>query len=214
MTPAVYRGNPFVIEVGIAYGGDQPADQPIHVLRFANRVPLLFQQGACASTKAAISTSWRAYGFSQSQEALPVGPATIVLHIASVWVPYTSESKEAIAHYPEIIKEMKLALQDAGRKLAMYVNKKRRMQAEGKKRDYIEIFIPHVADALKVLLGKEADQEKIKENLRELLEKHRGTLEEMEFDASKNVEYDEAFAKLGRKKESDEESEGEQEEEE
>ena len=213
-TPAVYRGNPFVIEVGIAYGGDQPADQPIHVLRFANRVPLLFQQGACASTKAAISTSWRAYGFSQSQEALPVGPATIVLHIASVWVPYTSESKEAIAHYPEIIKEMKLALQDAGRKLAMYVNKKRRMQAEGKKRDYIEIFIPHVADALKVLLGKEADQEKIKENLRELLEKHRGTLEEMEFDASKNVEYDEAFAKLGRKKESDEESEGEQEEEE
>ena len=213
-TPAVYRGNPFVIEVGIAYGGDQPADQPIHVLRFANRVPLLFQQGACASTKAAISTSWRAYGFSQSQEALPVGPATIVLHIASVWVPYTSESKEAIAHYPEIIKEMILALQDAGRKLAMYVNKKRRMQAEGKKRDYIEIFIPHVADALKVLLGKEADQEKIKENLRELLEKHRGTLEEMEFDASKNVEYDEAFAKLGRKKESDEESEGEQEEEE
>ena len=175
-SPAVYRGNPFVIEVGIAYGGAQPADQPIRLMRFANRVPLLFQQGACASSKSAISTAWRSYGFSQSQGALPIGPATVIIHIASVWVPYTSESKEAIAHYPEIIKEMKLALQECGRKLAQYVNKKHRIQSESKKRDYIEIFIPHVSSALKELLGKEADQEKVKEILKELLEKHRGVL--------------------------------------
>jgi len=212
-SPAVYRGNPFVIEVGVAYGGDQKADGSIRVMRFANRVPLLFQQGACAANAAVISTAWRSYGFSQSQGALPIGPATIVIHIASVWVPFTSESKEAIAHYPEIIKEMKLALQEAGRKLASYVNKKKKIQSEGKKRDYIEMFIPHVAEALKELLGKEADQEKVKEILKELLEKHRGELEDMEFDPSKNTEYDAEFAKIGRDEEPEEGSEEKNEEE-
>ena len=83
---------------------------------------------------------------------MPIGPMTLVVHIASVWVPFTSESKEAIAHYPEIIKEIKLALQEIGRKLASYVSKKRRIQFEGKKRDYIEMFIPHVGEALKELI--------------------------------------------------------------
>ena len=58
--PAVYRGNPFLIEVGLAYGGELPADEPIRVCRFANRVPLLYQQGACAITKAVMSTDWKA----------------------------------------------------------------------------------------------------------------------------------------------------------
>src|SRR3989338_4680732 len=115
--PNVYRGNPFIVEAGIAYGGGQPGDKTINMLRFANRVPLLYQQGACVSNKAATLTNWRSYGLSQSQNALPIGPCTLVVHIASVWVPFTSESKEAIAHYPEILKEMKLALQDCGRKL-------------------------------------------------------------------------------------------------
>src|SRR3989344_1619009 len=89
----------------------------ITVLRFANKVPLLYQPGACAFTKAVLSTNWKPYGLKQSNGSLPVGPVTILLHIASVWVPFTSESKEALAHYPEIIKEIKLALQDVGRKM-------------------------------------------------------------------------------------------------
>ena len=120
---------------------------------------------------------------------------TVVVHIASVWVPFTSESKEAIAHYPEIIKEIKLALQECGRKLASYVGKKRRLQFEGKKRDYIKMFIPHVGEALKELLKlTDKDEKNIEELLEEILEKKRGEMEEIE---AKNLEYDEEFAKIG-----------------
>ncbi|MBU1703815.1 MAG: DNA topoisomerase VI subunit B, partial [Nanoarchaeota archaeon] len=172
--PSVYRGNPFIVEAGIAYGGEQSAEGSVNVLRFANRVPLLYQQGACAVNKSIVGTNWRPYGLNQSSGSLPQGPVTILVHIASVWVPFTSESKEAIAHYPEIIKEIKLALQECGRKLATYVHKKKRIHAESKKRDYIQIFIPHVAEALKEILGKEVDEDKVKLLLKEVLEKQRG----------------------------------------
>lgn len=194
--PNVYRGNPFIVEAGIAYGGEQNAEESVHLLRYANRVPLLYQQGACAITKSVLNTMWRNYGLSQSRGALPIGPVTIVVHIASVWVPFTSESKEAIAHYPEIIKEIKLVLQECGRKLASYVNKKRRIQFEGKKRDYIQMFIPHVGKALKELLNlKEKDEKKVEKLLGEILEKKRGELEQVE---AENLEYDEEFAKIGK----------------
>lgn len=199
-SPSVYRGNPFVIEAGIAYGGNQDAEGSIRILRFANRVPLQYQQGACAVTKSIIGTAWRNYGLSQSQGALPVGPCTVVVHIASVWVPFTSESKEAIAHYPEIIKEVKLALQECGRKLASYVRKKKSIHAESERRDYIETFIPHVSAALKELIGFGAkDEERAKILLKEILEKHRGKLEDVSFDPSKNQEFDEEFV-LAKKK--------------
>jgi len=205
--PNVYRGNPFIVEAGIAYGGEQNAEESVHLLRYANRVPLLYQQGACAITKSVLNTRWRNYGLSQSRGALPIGPVTIVVHIASVWVPFTSESKEAIAHYPEIIKEIKLVLQECGRKLASYVSKKRRIQFEGKKRDYIQMFIPHVGEALKELLNlKESDEKKTEKLLAEILEKKRGELEKVE---TENLEYDEEFAKIGK---GGTEEEGEEEE--
>src|SRR3989338_6646953 len=159
--PEVYRGNPFIVEAAIAYGGEHNPEESMKLLRYANRVPLLYQQGACAVTRSVINTVWRNYGLSQSRGALPVGPVTLVVHIASVWVPFPSESKEAIAHYPEIIKEIKLALQECGRKLASYVGKKRRLQFEGKKRDYIKMFIPHVGEALKELLKLTDKDEKM-----------------------------------------------------
>ncbi|MDM7916930.1 MAG: DNA topoisomerase VI subunit B, partial [Candidatus Eisenbacteria bacterium] len=113
--PTVYRGNPFLIEAGIAWGADLPADEPITLYRYANRVPLLYQRSACAMTKATIAVDWRKYQIQQPKGALPVGPAILLVHIASAWVPFTSESKEAIAHYPEILKEIRLALQECGR---------------------------------------------------------------------------------------------------
>ncbi len=198
-SPTVYRGNPFVIEAGIAYGGDQPGDHAVRMLRFANRVPLLYQQGACAITKSTIATGWRSYGLSQSRNALPVGPATIIVHIASVWVPFTSESKESIAHYPEIMKEIRLALQDVGRKLSSYVHKKKRILAESKKRGHIETFMPIIADSLKDLLGlKDDDKDKIEEYLSVILEHTRGNLEDTTFDPSKNLDYDKELASIGR----------------
>jgi len=188
--PSVYRGNPFIIECAIAYGGELPTEGPARVMRYANRVPLLYQQGACAITKSIITTNWKAYGLQQSGNSLPIGPIVIIVHLASVWAPFTSEAKEAIAHYPEIIKEMKLALQECGRKLYLYVGKKRRLHDELKRKSYIEIYIPYVAEALKDLLKLDTREEtKIKENLKEMLE--RKEEEEVE-EAPKEVEKDEA----------------------
>ncbi len=152
-SPEVYRGIPFVVEVALAYGGDQVGDQQIRLLRFANRVPLLYQQSGCASFKSVIQTNWKPYGLQQSQNAMPVGPLTVGIHLASVWPPFTSEAKEAIAHYPEIIKEIKLGLQECGRKLGMYVNKKKRVNLERDRVSLFERYIPEVADALAQLSG-------------------------------------------------------------
>jgi DNA topoisomerase-6 subunit B len=170
-SPSVYRGIPFVIEVAMAYGGKQPADSSVKLLRFANRVPLLYQQGACASTKSVTQTNWRSYGLNQSQGSMPIGPLTIVVSLVSVWPPFTSEAKEAIAHYPEIIKEMKLALQEAGRKIASYVNKKRKVAAQQERVSIFENYIPEVADVLSRLSGTSKD--KIAQGMKKMLEKNR-----------------------------------------
>mgnify|MGYP006279251243 CR=1 FL=1 len=207
-SPAVYRGNPFVIEVGMAYGGELKSDGAIKIMRYANRVPLLYQQGACAVTKSVTSNTWRSYGLNQSKGNIPTGPMVLAVHIASVWVPFTSESKEAVANYPEIIKEIKLGIQECGRKLSRYVAKKKKIQDESKKRGYIKKYIPHVSNALKSILElKEADAEEVKENLAVVLEDTRGKLEDMSFDPSKNTEYDEEFARIGRGEESEDDEE-------
>lgn len=151
--PAVYRGNPFVIEVGVAYGGQLPADQPITVLRFANKVPLLYQQGACGITEAITETNWKSYGLQQSGNSIPAGPAVVLVHMASVWVPFTSEAKEALAHYPEIMKEIKLAVQECGRKLSIYVNKKHHAQRQLERANLFEAYIPEIVDSLAALTG-------------------------------------------------------------
>src|SRR5262247_2070432 len=224
--PAVYRGNPFLIEVGLAYGGASPAQkvtletltemlsesdarsvrqfllttfdgmgaagtekilseanigsrqttaklskdevaqlhsamknvnltegQTMQVLRYANRVPLQFQPAACAITQAVIANNWRAYGLTQARGQLPVGPVTVMVHMASVWVPFTSESKEAIASYPEIMKELRLALQAVGRKLAIYLNRRNRVKQEGERREVFLRYLGEVASAVASIKG-------------------------------------------------------------
>jgi len=193
--PAVYRGNPFLVEAALAYGckvgvdtgqngsdedesdagsNKEEKDQLMRLVRFANRVPLLYQQSACATYKAVLDVNWRGYGLSQSRGALPSGPILLMIHIASVWVPFTSESKEAVAHYPEIIKEIKLAVQECGRKLGMHVRRQRRIKDEMVKRGYIEIYLPHIGQALKdILTLKDPQVEKLVEKLKVTLEKSR-----------------------------------------
>jgi len=172
--PAVYRGNPFQVEVGVAYGGELKSDEVCRIMRFANRVPLLYQQSACAVTRAVCSLGWRAYGVQQSGNQLPVGPLAVAVHMASVWVPFTSESKEAVAHYPEILKEIKLALQECGRALGRYVKRRRREADAARKRQYIEKYIPHIGVALKEILSLSGRQEKTVVNkLEDILERSR-----------------------------------------
>jgi DNA topoisomerase-6 subunit B len=173
-TPSVYRGNPFQVEVGIAWGGAQPAEELATLHRYANRVPLQYQQGACAITKAVLQTNWRAYGLQQSRGALPTGPLTILVHIASVWVPFTSESKEAVAGYDEILYELRLALQDAGRRLGRFLRRGQREMDAARKRAYIEKYIPHIGIALREILGlSEREERKIVDTLTDTLERSR-----------------------------------------
>ncbi len=183
---AAYRGNPFQIEVAIAYGRpggtsieiDESGhmhrrtsppggaaeqlmarqDEPVYLLRFANRVPLLFQQSSCAITKAVLQTNWRSYGLQQPKGALPIAPMAIMVHVASVWVPYTSESKEAIQPYPEILKEIRLGLQHCGRQLAHYLHRETRLRLEYDKRAYIEKYLPHIGIALQDILALSDDE--------------------------------------------------------
>lgn len=237
--PAVYRGNPFQIEVGLAYGGTpanyrvpketlsellQQSDartlrqflattfdgigldaadrlleagklrrrvspgkltpqeldklhevllkvnlndrQTMNIYRYANRVPLQFQAGACAATQTIVQTNWRAYGLSQSRGNLPNAPVTIMVHIASVWVPFTSESKEAIAAYPEIQKELRLALQSVGRQLGTFMRRRQRAKQEGQRRNIFLRYLKEVANAVSQI--NQTDEKTLYERLVEM----------------------------------------------
>ena len=193
--PAVYRGNPFIIEAGLAYGKgpEEAADKPerpkmplaegeqqeddnelANVIRYANRVPLLYQQSACATFKAALDTSWRNYGVSQSRGALPAGPMVIFVHMASVWVPFTSESKEAIADYDEIRKEIKLALQECGRRLGVFLRRREHAKSEFRRRNIFELYIEEVVEACSRLKGGKLAKEKLKNQLQKIAKKRTG----------------------------------------
>jgi DNA topoisomerase-6 subunit B len=192
--PAVYRGNPFVIEAGLAYGkgpdqpgkaeraavplaeGEQHEDESelATVIRYANRVPLLYQQSACATFKAVLDTSWRNYGVPQSRGALPAGPMVVFVHMASVWVPFTSESKEAIADYDEIRKEIKLALQECGRRLGVFLRRRERAKSEFRRRNIFELYIEEVVEACSRLKGGKIAKEKLKEQLQKIATKRTG----------------------------------------
>ncbi len=172
--PSVYRGNPFQIEVAAAYGGKMPMEELAQLLRLANRVPLLYQQSACATAKSVLQTAWKNYGIQQSKGALPTGPLMIAIHMASVWVPFTSESKEAVASYPEIIREIKLALQECGRRLDAYIRRGARDAEAKRKKDYIRSYLPHIGIGLREILGfKQTDEKKVLGLLTDILEKER-----------------------------------------
>jgi len=205
--PAVYRGNPFVIEAGLAYGrgleqeeekkeskeskekketkekkpiplAEGEAEQDDHelarLIRYANRVPLLYQQSACVTYKAVLDTTWRNYGVSQSRGAFPSGPMVIFVHMASVWVPFTSESKEAIADYDEIRKEITLALRECGRRLGAFLRRRERATSEYRRRNIFDLYIEEVVESCNRLKGGRLPTAKLKEQLQKIARKRTG----------------------------------------
>jgi DNA topoisomerase-6 subunit B len=186
--PAVYRGNPFVIEAGLAFGrGPDQAQTPAkkamplaegeaekddhelaRVIRYANRVPLLYQPSACAITRAVLDTTWKNYGVAQSRGSLPAGPMVIFVHMASVWVPFTSESKEAIAEYEEIEKEITLALRECGRRLGAFLRRRERAQSEHRRRNIFELYIEEIVASCNRLKGGKLPTAKLREQLQKM----------------------------------------------
>jgi DNA topoisomerase-6 subunit B len=152
----VHGGDPFIVEAGIAYGGDVESEGSVDVMRFANRVPLVYQRGACAITDVVKGIGWRNYGLDQpGGSGLPSGPAVVMVHVASTNVPFTSESKDAVANVPEIENEVELAIREAARELKSYLNRRRSLEKRRKKRDVLGRILPEMADKLAAVTGRD-----------------------------------------------------------
>ncbi len=152
----VYNGNPFSVEAGIVYGGDLPSDQQVRVVRFANKVPLLYQPGACAITKAISEMDWRQYGFDQKGgQGIPYGPAIIFVHVYGIRIPFTSESKEALANVNEITTEIGLCLRSLGRGVKSFLGKKDKRAKIYEKFRLVNTLIPEIGKKASEILGEE-----------------------------------------------------------
>ncbi|MCX6689459.1 MAG: DNA topoisomerase VI subunit B [Methanoregula sp.] len=149
---SVFSGHSFVVEAAIGYGGKLPSEGNAIILRFANRVPLMYQQGACAITQCVTNVNWKAYNI--TQQGLPMGPILILVHVASTNVPFTSESKDAIASIPEIEKEIVLALQDLGRDLKFFVSRRDRNKVAEDRARAVCAIIPEIAAKVSEIVEK------------------------------------------------------------
>lgn len=153
--PSVYSGHPFLVEVGIVYGGQLPKDQQVDILRFGNRVPLLYQQGADVITKAIAEVDWRRYGLEQrGGKGIPFGPAIIMVHVASTQLPFTSEAKEAIANLDPLRDEIVRAIRLCARNLKTHLGKKARRSKTKEKFDIVQILLPEIARKAASIVGK------------------------------------------------------------
>jgi DNA topoisomerase-6 subunit B len=153
--PRVFAGNPFIVEVGIVYGGELSKEDPVQILRFANRVPLMYQQGACAITQSIEAVDWRRYGLEQrGGQGIPFGPAIILVHVASTKIPFTSESKEAVASVPEIREEIELALKACARRLKTHLNKAAKRGKAKVKFEIVQDIIPMIAEKSAKIVNK------------------------------------------------------------
>ncbi len=175
--PSVYSGGfPFQVEVGIAYGGnagrvgeatEEGAQQrKIEIMRFANRAPLLFDTGGCATTKAVQSIDWKRYGMKDYENA----PLTIFVNLISVHIPYTGAGKQAISDEDEIMEELRLAMMDTGRKIYTYIGHQRRQAEKEAKRKMYYKYATEVAIAVAELTHK--NKKEIEEKLHALVLKH------------------------------------------
>jgi len=153
--PTVTQGNPYQVEVGLIFGEGMLADKPVEVLRFANRVPLMYQQGGCLLTKAIESVDWRQYGLDQAGgRGVPKGPAAILVHLASTNVQFTSEAKEALADNNEVLDETRKALLEMGRGLRKHLEKKKKMAKTQEKFELVNDIIPAIAEKSAQILGR------------------------------------------------------------
>ena len=151
--PSVTQGNPFQIEVGLIFGEGMAADKPVEILRFANRVPLMYQQGGCLLTKAIESVDWRQYGLDQAGgRGVPKGPAAILVHLASTNVQFTSEAKEALSDNEVVMEEGRKAMLEMGRGLRKHLEKKKKMGKTREKFELINDIIPAIAEKSASLL--------------------------------------------------------------
>lgn len=153
--PCVYSGHPFQVEAGIVYGGALNPEEPVRILRFANRVPLLYQKGGCATTHVVEGIDWRRYDLEQrGGKGIPYGPAVILVHVCSTNVPYTSEAKEAVADIQQIESEIELALRECARRMKTHIHKRKKYDQLKEKMELIRKLLPKIAEKAAKVTGK------------------------------------------------------------
>lgn len=170
--PTICDFKPVEVEIAIARlknrGGD--ADDPVQVLRFANRVPLQFDKAACAIVQAIQTVNWRAYGLGQPKESVPLGPYIIAVSIVSPFIKFKNASKETVDASEELVEEIRRSLIQAGQRLSKYIKKEFRANDLEEKLRYIEQFGPILVDGL-CRMTKSSDERKKKaqDGLRKIL---------------------------------------------
>lgn len=147
---SAYSGFPFIIEMGIAYGGEIKSGGP-HVYRFANRIPLLYDEGSDVVLKVVNDADWGRYKVKGDP------PFVIVSHICSTRIPYKTAGKENVADRPEIERELRLALQLLSRKLAAYMSKRGQAEMAKKRSNLYAKYIPMIAEFCTELAGKKKE---------------------------------------------------------
>ncbi|MBI5229199.1 DNA topoisomerase VI subunit B [Candidatus Micrarchaeota archaeon] len=159
--PRVFRGGiPFMVEAAIAYGGKAGVEgngestKRAEVLRFANRVPLLFDAGNCAITEAVKTIDWGRYDLNKVEEQ----PVSIFVNFVSVYVPYTGAGKLAISAEEEIVAEIRYALMECAREISQYLHGLQKIDEQEKRRTLFYRYIDEVASAIHKLTGKSKEE--------------------------------------------------------
>lgn len=168
--PKVFRGGvPFVVEAGIAYGGEagKEGDGGAKgvLIRFANKVPLLFDGSVCAINSAVSSIDWKRYGIKNFDEE----PISVIVNISSVYIPFSGVGKQAVAQEPEIIEEIKLAVMDCARQLQRYMSGEKNRSVQAGKYNTIMRYVNQLSMNLNEITG--VKKEEIEANLRSLIDK-------------------------------------------
>jgi DNA topoisomerase-6 subunit B len=147
--PSTYAGHPFIIEMGIAYGGEIPKRGSFIIYRFANRIPLLYDEASDVSYKVITSMNWRRYKVSPD---MPIG---IVVHICSTKVPYKTVGKEFIADRPEVRREIANAIREIGRELQHFLSRQEHVHMEKRRLGVFSKYLPKIAQFSSTLAGRQ-----------------------------------------------------------
>ncbi|MEM2579164.1 MAG: DNA topoisomerase VI subunit B, partial [Desulfurococcaceae archaeon] len=161
--PRVYQGHPFIVEAAVAYGGGIPSSSEPTLLRYANKIPLLYDEKADVSWKVIEKISWEQYNI-----VMPA-PLIILTHVCSTKVPFKGVGKESIADVPEVERELGLAIKEALRALRDHLV--RRMKEELAKRKALTLikYVPEVAINLSKIAGGDGVRRLIEDKLVEII---------------------------------------------
>jgi DNA topoisomerase-6 subunit B len=202
--PAVFKGGiPFIVEAAVAFGGasGKKTDEGYSgaILRFANRVPLLFDNGSCAITTGVRDIQWKRYNIDLDSQ-----PVSVLVNVSSVHIPYSGVGKESIAQEDEIIDEIKLAVMEAARGVQRYVSGKERLHNEENRYKTIMRYTKQLAQDLSEITGK--DKKKLEKNIEELVAKSYPKVTEKGEEGQEDKTKE---SKKGKREKADEEAEEE-----